>query len=144
MEDKEIKKLLNKYTHINEILKNAGIVRTGKVVADYGEYVASKRLNLTLAGSSGNKGYDALDANGKKYEIKTRKATAWNKPTIFPVKQNQLSIIDFLIYVEFDNEWNLIKLLKIPTKEVIKNKYNKVVVSQDLVKKWNKLTKINL
>jgi hypothetical protein len=137
MNDKEIKKLLNKYTHINEILKKAGIVRTGKVVADYGEYVVSKKLNLKLVGTSMNKGYDAVDAGGKRYEVKTRKATAWNKSTLFPVSPTQLSTIDFLIYIEFDNRWNLVKLLKIPAKKLMVNKYNRVQVSQDLVKKFS-------
>lgn len=139
MDNKEIRKLLNKYTHINETLRSVGVVRTGKVVADYGEYIVSRKLNLKLASSSVNKGYDAVDVNGKKYEIKTRKATAWNRPTIFPVSLSQLSIIDFLIYTEFDNRWNLIKLLKIPVKKLTMNKYNRVVVSQDLVKKFSVL-----
>ena len=137
MNDKEIKKLLNKYTHIIEKLKKAKVVRTGKVVADYGEYIVSKRLNLKLASSSVNKGYDAVDIKGNKYEVKTRKATAWNKPTIFPVNPNQLSTIKFLIYVEFDNKWNLVKLLKIPRKKILANKYNRIHVSQDLVRDCN-------
>ena len=136
MNDKEIKKLLNEYTHISEKLKKAGVIRTGKVVADYGEYVVSKKLGLKLAGSSVNKGYDAVDTKGKKYEVKTRKATAWNKPTIFPVKQNQISTVDFLIYIEFDNKWDIKKLLKIPAKKLVANKYNRIVVSRDLVKKF--------
>lgn len=137
MNDKEIKKLLNKYTHIIEKLKKANVVRTGKVVADYGEYIVSKKLNLKLAGSSVNKGYDAVGADGKKYEVKTRKATAWNKPTLFPVSPRQLSTIDFLIYAEFDNKWNLVKLLKIPAKKLMVNKYNRIHVSQDLVRKFS-------
>lgn len=137
MSDKEIKKLLNKYTHIIEKLKKAKVVRTGKVVADYGEYMVSKKLNLKLANSSVNKGYDAVDARGNKYEVKTRKATAWNKPTIFPVNPDQLSTTKFLIYVEFDNKWNLVRLLKIPTKNILVNKYNRVCISKDLVKKFS-------
>ena len=137
MNDKEIRKLLNKYTHIIEKLKKAKVIRTGKVVADYGEYIVSKRLNLKLANSSVNKGYDAVDVRGNKYEVKTRKATAWNNPTIFPVNPAQLSMTKFLIYVEFDNKWNLVRLLKIPTKNLLVNKYNRVCISRDLVKKFS-------
>jgi hypothetical protein len=117
------------------------VIRTGKVVADYGEYVASKKIDLTLAKSSGNKGYDAVDAKGNKYEVKTRKATAWNNPTIFPVSPDQLSTVKFLIYVEFDNKWNLIRLLKIPTKNLLAQKYNRIHISKDLVKKFSILCK---
>lgn len=137
MNEREIKKLLNKYTHINEKLKKARVVRTGRVVADYGEYVVSRKLNLKLVGTSVNRGYDAVDTGGKKYEVKTRKATAWNKPTLFPVSPIQLSTIDFLIYIEFDNRWNIVKLLKIPVKKLMVTKYNRVIVSQDLVKRFS-------
>lgn len=137
MEDKEIKKQLNKYTEIIEKLKKAGIIRTGKVVADYGEYIAYHKLKLNLANSTVNKGYDATDSKGKKYEIKTRKASTWNKPTIFPISRSQLEVVDFLIYVEFDNKWNLVRLLKIPAKKIAGNKYNRIVISKDLVKNYS-------
>lgn len=137
MGDKEIKDLLNKYTIIIERLRENKVIRTGKVVADYGEYIASKKLNLELASNSGNKGYDAMDISGKKYEIKTRKATAWNKPSIFPVKLSQLSVIDFLIYIEFNNEWDVIKLLKIPVKKIKIKNYNRVYVSKDLIEEFS-------
>lgn len=137
MDDKIIKRLLNKYTNIIERLRGAGVIRTGKVVADYGEYIVSKKLNLTLADSSINKGYDAVDTKRRKYEIKTRKATAWNKPTISPVNSCQVSIADFLIYIEFDNKWNITKLLKIPVKKLTINKYKRIQISRDLVKKFS-------
>jgi len=137
MNKKEIRKQLNSYTNIIEKLKKAGILRTGKVIGDYGEYVVSKRLNLELASSSVNKGYDAIDKKRNKYEIKTRKATTWNKPTIFPIKKSQLEVVNFLIYVEFDNKWNLVKLLKIPARKIKANKYNRVIISKDLVKNYS-------
>lgn len=41
MDNGTIIKLLNKHTDIVEELRTAGVIRTRKVVADYGEYVAS-------------------------------------------------------------------------------------------------------
>lgn len=139
MSDQKIKILLNKYTYIIEELKRNEVIRTSKVVADYGEYIASKRMSLRLVGNSVNKGYDAVDVDGKKYEIKTRKATAWNRPNVFPVNLNQLSAIDFLIYVEFNNKWSLVKLLKIPRNKIMPNRYNRVCITEDLVKKYSVL-----
>ena len=139
MNNREIIKLLNKYTDIIEKLRKAQVIRTGKVVADYGEYVASKKLNLKLANKPINKGYDAIDQNGKKYEIKTRKAVEWNNPSVFPIDSRQLHMADFLVYVEFDNNWNLVKLLKIPVKKIKVNKYNRKHISQDLIKKFSVL-----
>jgi hypothetical protein len=130
------KDLLINYRDIINKLKEIGVIRTGKVVSDYGEYVASKKLRLKLANSSVNKGYDAIDKNNKKYEIKTRKATAWNRPKIFPIKQEQLESADYLVYVEFDDDWELVKLLKIPTNEITYNKHNRVIINKNLVEKY--------
>lgn len=138
-ENSEVKKLLIEYRDIINKLRSMGILKTTKVVSDYGEYIASKKLNLKRATSSSNKGFDATDEQGKKYEIKTRKATDWNKPTIFPINEEQLKSADFIIYVEFDDDWNLVKLLKIPTSEVQYNKHNRVVLNKELVQKFTVL-----
>lgn len=135
--DKEIKSLLNEYSCIIEKLRKNKVIKTGKVVADYGEYIASKKLNLKLETNSVNKGYDAKDAKGRKYEIKARKATKWNHPSVFPIKLSQLSVVNFLIYVEFDNKWDVIKLLKIPAKNVKMNRYNMIYVSKRLIEKFS-------
>ncbi len=138
-ENYEVKKLLIAYRDIVNKLRSMGVIKTTKVVSDYGEYIAAEKLNLKRATSSSNKGYDATDEQGRKYEIKTRKATAWNKPTIFPVNEDQLKSADFIIYVEFDDDWNLVKLLKIPTSEVQYNKYKRVILNKELVKKFTVL-----
>lgn len=133
------KKLLLQYRNIINKLRDMDVIRTGKVVSDYGEYVACKKFKLKRAQSTVNKGFDAVDKRGKKYEIKTRKATAWNKPGIFPVKKSQLKIADFLIYVEFDDDWNIVILLKIPTKKVKPNVHNRVVINKTLIEKYSVL-----
>ena len=137
MEDNEIKKLLFQYNDIILKLHRGGILRTSKIVSDVGEYFVCKKIGLTRADSSVNVGYDAIDDKGLKYEIKTRKATPWNKPTIFPVTERQLKYSDYLIYIEFDKEWNIEKLLKIPSNEVKQNKYNRVPITKALVEKYS-------
>lgn len=135
--DRKIKKLLIEYRDIITKLNQLGVIRTGKVVSDYGEYIVSQKLGLKLMSSAVNKGYDAIDKQGKKYEIKTRKSTAWNKATIFPVKKEQLETADFLIYVGFDDNWDVTQLLKIPTKEVKYNIHNRVVLNKELIKQYS-------
>lgn len=137
----KIKKLLIQYRDVVTELREMKITRTGKVVSDYGEYIACKKFKLKRAESAVNKGYDATDKIGKKYEIKTRKATPWNKPTVFPVKKSQLKTADFLIYVEFDNDWNVVRLLKIPTSKVKHNKNNRVIITKALVNEFDILKK---
>jgi len=137
MDDKEAKNLLSQYSNIIRMLRELGVIRSGKVVSDYGEYIVCKKLGLKLVDSPVNKGYDAVDDNGVKFEIKSRKATAWNKPTIFPIKKEQLENFDFVIYVEFDDDWNIVKLLKIPSNEVRPNKYNRVPLTKSLVSRFS-------
>jgi len=138
MDTKEVKRLLLQYRDIVAILKDGGIIQSSDVVSGYGEYVACKKLNLKRAASPVEKGYDATDKlTGKKYEIKSRKATAWNKPTLFGVSQKQIQLSDYVIYIEFNNDWEVEKLLKIPTNELNPNKYNRVPITIPLVKKYD-------
>jgi len=73
MEENEVRSLLIQYRNIVNKLKEAGIIRSSKVVADYGEYIASRKLNLSLVESSIQKDYDAFDKDNKKYQIKTKR-----------------------------------------------------------------------
>ena len=117
MKDSEIKKLLFQYNEILAKLKENNVIRTSKLVAEYGEYVAVlklKKAGLELA-KSGNKGYDAIDSKGKTYEIKTRKQMPYNTPTNFQVRKEQIKNTDFLLCLYFDNNWKLTKLYKIPS-----------------------------
>jgi len=61
MEETNVRKLLRKYTEIIEILRDEGIVKTSKVVADYGEWLVAQKLNLQLVDNPNNKGFDAFD-----------------------------------------------------------------------------------
>ncbi len=125
--------MLLEYNEILKKLKEHDVIRTSKLVGEYGEYVASKKLGLQRK-PSGNKGYDAIDSKDKKYEIKSRKNTPYNKINNFPVGKNQLELADFLICVEFDTDWNVVKFYKIPTSKVILNSYSRVIVNKALEK----------
>lgn len=133
----EVTRLLLEYRNIVSSLRDLGVIRTSKVVGEIGEYIVCDKLNLNRNKSSGNKGYDATDDEGNKYEIKTRKATSWNKPNMFPVKQLQLETADFLLYAELDDFWDLIKLLRIPIKQVKPNKHNRVVLNKELIQRYS-------
>ncbi len=138
----EIKKLLIQYRDILKRLSELGAIRSVKMIPDYGEFIACQKLNLKLTDSSVNKGYDAIDKEGKKYEIKTRKANMWSKPSVFPVKKEQIKSADYFVYVEFDDDWNLIKLLKIPSFEIKPTKYDRVNVNKELVEKYSVLNSV--
>jgi hypothetical protein len=76
-------------------LRGRGVLRsTNNPVADYAEYLVSRGLQLKLADKS-TRGYDALDDQGHRYEIKSRRITPHNK-------SRQLSVIRGLEQQEFD------------------------------------------
>jgi len=133
MNDAKIKGLLKEYTKIIDKLKEGGIIRSSKLVADYGEYLASKKLKLTLEKNPTNKGHDAIDSKGKKYEIKTRKEYSWNIPTRINFKANNNA--DFLVYVGLDNEWGIKDMLVIPKKE-IKPRKGSIILNKELKKRF--------
>jgi len=139
---RDVRKLLIKYRDTVQALKKLGIIKTSNVVSGYGEYVAMRKLGLKLQ-KTGNKGFDGVDKNGKKYEIKSRKATEWNNPTVFPMKKDHLKYFDYLVYTGFDDDWNLIHLLKIPRSSVKPNMHNRVIVNQELIRKFDILETTN-
>lgn len=87
--------LLALYVAVLKELRHRKVVRsTNNPVADYAEFLLSGAMGLKLAAKS-TTGYDALDTNGKRYEIKSRRITAHNK-------SRQLSVIRGLDKGHFD------------------------------------------
>lgn len=78
---KSIPELLKLYADVLEELRSRGVTRsTNNPAADYTEYLVSTRLGLTLAGNSSS-GYDAVDSEGRRYQIKGRRVTPQNPST---------------------------------------------------------------
>lgn len=109
------KDLLKLYAKIMEELRSRGVVRSGNnPVADYGEKVVSELLNLKLQNSS-NRGFDAIDKAGCKYQIKARRITPRNPSRQLGVIRNLNSQdFDYLFAAIFDRDFNLAELWKIP------------------------------
>ena len=136
-DEEEVKKILSDYSNIILKLKKLGVLRTSRIISDVGAYFVCNKLDLNRVSNPVNMGYDAVDNKGLKYEIKTRKATTGDKPTVFTVMEGQLKSSDFLIYVEFDHMWNMVRLLKIPSNKVNPNIYNRVRITKALVEKYS-------
>lgn len=69
----EIKNAISEFAKAYIELEKLKIIRSRRIVGDIGEYYASKRLSLTLSNNNNEKGWDAIDKNGIKFEIKTRR-----------------------------------------------------------------------
>ena len=97
-------------------LKMANIIRTKNLVGDLGEHYCEKIFNLKRQGVV-NKGYDALDAENLKVEIKTRRNPTDNAKVIFKAPFD----FDYCLFVELNEHFEPIKILKIQAKEIISN-----------------------
>jgi|SRR6266404_1588436 len=80
--------MLSTYADLMEQLRSRGICRSSNnPVADYTEGLVAAKLNLELRGNSAS-GYDAVDAAGKRYQIKGRRLTPHNPSTQLSALRN--------------------------------------------------------
>ena len=135
--DDDVKKLLVDYSAIILKLKKRGVLRTNRLVSDVGAFFVCKRLGLNRVSNPVELGYDALDDKGLKYLIKARKLPSGVKPDVFSVFESQLKSVDFFVYVEFDDMWDMVRILKIPSNKVVPNLYNRVRITKDFVENFS-------
>jgi hypothetical protein len=112
-----IPQLLNHYTLILGELRKRGAIRTdNNPVGDYAEWLVTDRLGLELKNNS-NSGYDAVDPNGVKYQIKSRRVTPRNPSTqLGAIRNLKNHDFDFLIAVIFNAQFEIQRVVKIPHK----------------------------
>ena len=80
VESLTVAELLNLYSQVLRELRERGVIRTKNLVGDIAEGLVASRLGLVLATSS-NAGYEALDPNGMRYQVKSRLPTPENPST---------------------------------------------------------------
>ncbi len=107
--------LLKLFARVMEELRQRKVVRSSNnPVADYAESLVCQALKLELAPRS-TKGYDAIDQEGRKYEIKGRRPTRHQN-------SRQLSVIrgldekhfDYLAAVLFKEDFSIDKGCLVP------------------------------
>lgn len=119
---------------LNE-LQSRGVVRTrNNPVSGYTEWLVSKRLNLRLAANS-NKGFDAEDNSGRRYEIKARRLTPRTRSAqLSAIRDISGEHFDFLIAVVYNKDFEIILALRIPRSVVVeKSSYVKATNSYKLM-----------
>lgn len=114
--------LLGLYAEIMEELRQREVLRTSNnPVADYAEKVTVETMKLRRSGKE-EKGYDALDSKGNRYQIKGRRITRHNGSRQLGVIRNlDEKLFDFLIAVIFDEKFQVLEIWKIPYKFVKEN-----------------------
>lgn len=109
------KELLRLHAAIINELKARKIVRTkNNPIGDYTEWLVAKALNLKLASNSAS-GYDGVDENGIKYQIKGRRITLENKSRqLSAIRKLNDKDFDYLVGVIFDQDFAILDAVVIP------------------------------
>jgi len=110
-----IKDLLCLQAQVINELKNRNVVRTkNNPLGDYTEWLVAKALNLELASNS-KAGYDGIDAQGTKIQIKGRRITPDNKSRqLSAIRSYDQKDFDVLAAVIFDENYNVIDAVLVP------------------------------
>lgn len=109
--------LLGLYAELMEELRQRDVLRTNNnPVADYAEKVTVETMKLRRSGKE-EKGYDAIDSKGNKYQIKGRRITRHNGSRQLGVIRNlDEKLFNFLIAVIFNEKFQVLEMWKIPHK----------------------------
>lgn len=111
--------LLALHAEIARKLRSRGICRSANSpVADYAEWLCSKRLGLTLVSNS-TAGYDATDPKGRRYEIKARRRTAKSIPSHFSAIRGLANRhFDLFIGIVFAEDFSVERAASLPFRYV--------------------------
>ncbi len=107
--------LLQLNSELLDELKSRKIIRTrNNPVADYAEWLVSKKMGLALQTNS-KAGFDAIDNSGIRYQIKSRRLDPTNNSTQLGVIRNyEKKEFDYLIGVLFNKDFTVKGAYKIP------------------------------
>lgn len=100
--------------------KKTEITRSFRIVGDIGEYYACNQLKLTICMNQNEKGFDAVDDVGKKYEIKTRRIYESSRRVSDRRRLNNLAgkSADFVVVVALDREFACAGMWLIPYRNI--------------------------
>lgn len=115
LQEMSVENLLRLQSSVVDELKRRQVVRTkNNPLGDYTEWLVAKGLNLKLATNS-SAGYDGIDENGLKIQIKGRRITPDNKSRqLSAIRNYEVVDFDYLAAVIFDENYNIIDAVLIP------------------------------
>lgn len=112
--------LLKLYAAIVEELRQRGVTRSfNNPVADYTEHLVARALSLTLTGNSSS-GHDAVDAEGRRYQIKGRRVTPQNPSTeLSAIRNLPQRPFDFLVAAVYRADFSVDYAAVVPYEVVV-------------------------
>lgn len=111
-----VRELIRTYADSVAALRARGVIRSTKVVADYGEWLAARALNLVLVTGGAQKGHDAEDPRtGATYQVKVRQVMP---PYMQPDLRGQGALtgrpFDFLVGILIDGDYRVARAAVVP------------------------------
>ena len=97
-------------------LKEQKIIRSNNLVGDIGEHYCEQNFGVILSENKVQKGYDGIDENGKKVQIKSRKTPLGTAVVYFKNLD-----FDYCLYLELNEIYQPIEILKISKEEIYNN-----------------------
>lgn len=115
---------IDNFAKAYEQLEEAGIIRSRRIVGDIGECYACRRLNLEASSNKNQKGLDAIDKEGRTFEIKTRRIYESGRRTGETRRINNLVGKDarYLIVVTLDRSFRCSGMWIMPMCNVVNPK----------------------
>lgn len=115
LKNQGIKELLRLQASITDELKDRKVVRTkNNPLGDYTEWLVGKALDLELQANS-KAGYDGIDKNGVRVQIKGRRITPDNKSRqLSAIRKYDEKDFDELAAVIYDENFDVIEAVLIP------------------------------
>ncbi len=106
--------LLAVYSRVMRELRNRGSIQSSNnPVADVAERLAARAFTLRLAPKS-EKGFDASDSRGVRYQVKGRRLTPENQSTELSIVRNLDEVrFDYLLAIYFDEFWGIHKSIRL-------------------------------
>jgi hypothetical protein len=112
----EARGLIRRYVEAREALKDLGVIRTERnLQGDYAEWLVSRMLDVDLSESAVQKGIDGRDAEGKTYQIKSRRVSDLaSARTSFDMRDPDRLRFDYLVAVFFSPAFELLGVVRLP------------------------------
>ena len=106
--------LLKEFAYQSDKLFDLGVLRSDSFTGDIGEFIARKFYNLSLVDKS-TKEIDAIDDSNLTYQIKSTTGSS-----IRLTNKNY----DYLVCIYFDNLYNIKKIFKIASKDIVNDTFS--------------------
>lgn len=120
----KVRTAINRFAKAYEQLEENKIIRSRRIVGDIGEFYACRRLNLHLCTNRNEKGYDADNKQGLRFEIKTRRVYESGRRSSKTRRINNLvgKDADYLIVVTIDRAFRCSGMWIMPMRNIINPK----------------------